>query len=252
MRSDSSFRVTSRDQLKLAHRKLLKELTYDPSHDKFIHVGDLIAKGSNDGSLKVLDFMATHNITGVRGNHDQKVIEWRAWMDWIQTLPGGRAYLRDLIPSASGSAKSESKGKKPVYDVDEKTASSNQAAAAGRPWWQRIPEDWRVNSDHFRIAYAMTPAQSKYLRSLPLVLHVPEAHVFLAHAGLLGHDPQYPASDRRQPLANPPNFGSKKPTDAESLRWMQEEALLNEVLPNMDPWVTLNMRGILHNSSVTR
>src|SRR6267154_2461092 len=61
-----------------------------------IHVGDIITKGTHKGSLAVLEYMATNNITGVRGNHEQKVIEWRAWMEWIRELDGGQRWLAEV------------------------------------------------------------------------------------------------------------------------------------------------------------
>ena len=76
--------------------RLLDKLSYDESSDKFIHVGDIVAKGPHKGSLAVLTYMSSHNITGVRGNHDQKVIEWRGWLDWIHAQPGGKKWLNAL------------------------------------------------------------------------------------------------------------------------------------------------------------
>ena len=76
--------------------RLLDKLSYDESSDKFIHVGDIVAKGPHKGSLAVLTYMSSHNITGVRGNHDQKVIEWRGWLDWIHAQPGGKKWLTAL------------------------------------------------------------------------------------------------------------------------------------------------------------
>lgn len=234
-------------------RKLLKELSYDPAHDTFIHVGDLVAKGTQTGSIKVLEFMTSNNISGVRGNHDQKVIEWRAWMDWIETLPGGRSWLKELV--ATSSISSDDAKATPVYDIDEvEVSGTSEVDASRRPWWQKIPDGWSVESDHFQVAHAMTSAQSKYLRSLPLVLHAPHAHAFLVHAGVLPHDPHYSATNRRQPLAHPPiSVDIEKSHDAHgSLRQVQEEMVLSEVKPNTDPWVTLNMRGVLKDASVTR
>ncbi|KAL4258486.1 hypothetical protein AB1N83_010178, partial [Pleurotus pulmonarius] len=47
---------------------LLDGLDYHPGSDVLIHVGDIIAKGPHEGSMAVLSYMASHNITGIRGN----------------------------------------------------------------------------------------------------------------------------------------------------------------------------------------
>lgn len=65
---------------------LLSKLSYDLSKDVLISTGDIIAKGPLNGSLAVLSWMASRNVTAVRGNHDQKVIEWRSWINWSEFL----------------------------------------------------------------------------------------------------------------------------------------------------------------------
>lgn len=65
------------------YRRMLHTVRYDPTNDLLIHVGDLLAKGPD--SPLVVQSMAYSNVTGVRGNHDQKVIEWRSWIQWVQS-----------------------------------------------------------------------------------------------------------------------------------------------------------------------
>lgn len=50
----------------------MTKLHYDTQNDLLIHMGDIVAKGpfSND----LLTRFAEANVTGVRGNNDQKVI----------------------------------------------------------------------------------------------------------------------------------------------------------------------------------
>ncbi|KAJ7285014.1 calcineurin-like phosphoesterase [Mycena rebaudengoi] len=234
---------------------LLTKLSYDPSSDVLLHVGDIVAKGPHDGSLAVLSFMASNNITGVRGNHDQKVIEWRGWLEWIQGLRGGAAWLHDLHAQW---LEAEARG----ADDPEAWAAHlmrKDKAKANRRWWARVPAGWKVLSDHYRIAHAMAPAEYAYMLALPLVLHAPAAHTYLAHAGLLASDPRYQPDHRRQPLARVPRLPAGVTYDAarpnatrDLLRGLQEAAVLAEVPQNNDPWVTLNMRGVLDDHSVTR
>ncbi|KAF4571521.1 hypothetical protein EYR36_008861 [Pleurotus pulmonarius] len=226
---------------------LLDGLDYHPGSDVLIHVGDIIAKGPHEGSMAVLSYMASHNITGIRGNHDQKVIEWRGWLDWLHRFPDGRKWLTALErrwdEAAAGGA-------------DPGVWASKQMKRHRSPWWRTIPKDWKIFTEHYKIARAMSDAEYRYLLSLPLVLHIPHAHTFVVHAGLLSSDPRYKPRDPRQPLARVPTvFGSAKSkhgSDVPKLRRAQELALLSDIEQNTDPWVKLNMRGVLKNHDVTR
>lgn len=68
-------------------------LSYKPTQDTIVFAGDLLAKSTHASSLSVLDFLThNHTVAGkerifpVRGNHDQLVVQWRAWREWFQTL----------------------------------------------------------------------------------------------------------------------------------------------------------------------
>ncbi|KAJ7756474.1 calcineurin-like phosphoesterase [Mycena maculata] len=230
---------------------LLGKLSYDPSSDVLVHAGDIIAKGPHEGSMAVLSYMTTHNITGVRGNHDQKVIEWRSWLEWMRALDGGKSWLREFHAKWE---EAEAAG----VDDPEKWAEKHMKKSKSK-WWKKIPDGWKILSDHYRIAHAMSDTEYKYLLSLPLVLHVPSAHAFIAHAGVLPSDPRYKPYHPRQPLARVPTLPkgiSHDKTHPEKtiplLRRLQETAVLTDVPQNNDPWVTLNMRGVMGDNSVTR
>lgn len=51
---------------------LLEKLHYNPTNDLIIHMGDIVAKGPHSNEL--LSRFAMQNVTGVRGNNDQKVL----------------------------------------------------------------------------------------------------------------------------------------------------------------------------------
>lgn len=225
------------------------KLSYTPKTDVLIHVGDIIAKGSHTGSLAVLSWMTSNNITGVRGNHDQKVIEWRGWLDWISTLPGGQRWLEQ---AQHRFLEAEKKGADlEVWEFKERKRD--------RSWWKTVPDGWILFGDHFRIARAMSKEHYAYLLSLPLKLHIPSAHAFVVHAGVLPSDPRYPPYHKRQPLSHVPVLSARVKHDMPKgenstlplLRRLQEGAILNEVPQNTDPWVTLNMRGV-QKHDVTR
>jgi hypothetical protein len=107
----------------------MSSISYDPSKDYLIHVGDLLAKGPSTPA--VLHQLSTANVTGVRGNHDQKVIEWRAWLEWVQSHRGGRAWLKDM----------ESKTDEEVDALRKKS---------GKKW--KIPEGWKFAGEHYWLA----------------------------------------------------------------------------------------------------
>jgi predicted phosphodiesterase len=112
------------------NRKILSSVSYSESSDYLIHVGDLVAKGPS--SPQVLQTVSHANITGVRGNHDQKVIEWRAWIEWVQSHKGGRAWLRDM----------ESKTPEEIDNLKKKSGK--------RKW--KIPDGWKFGGEHYWIA----------------------------------------------------------------------------------------------------
>lgn len=115
----------------LHNRRMLHTVHYDPESDYLIHVGDLVAKGPDNA--QVLASMAFANVTGVRGNHDQKVIEWRSWIEWVQSHKGGRAWLRDM----------EEKTGNEIEEMRKKNKDSKK--------W-KIPEGWEFGGEHYWIA----------------------------------------------------------------------------------------------------
>lgn len=223
--------------------QLLKKTGYDPSKDVLVHVGDVITKVPLKGSRDVLKFLSTHNITGVRGNHDQKVIEWRGWLDWISTLPGGTQWLRRLEEKWESIQKSDATVGLKSFIEEERCGSQ----ATDKKWWQSIPKGWTLLGDHYHVAKGMSTKEYNYLLQLPLRLHVPHAHTFIVHAGLLPTDPRHPLDDaRRQPLARVPTIPRKRTggsSGVDELRTLQEIGLLTQVPQNLDAWTTLNMRG---------
>ncbi len=87
---------------------MLAHLKYNPTVDTLFFAGDLLAKSTHSSSLSVLHFLTeNHKINGtdrvfpVRGNHDQLVIQWRAWREWFEglTLPlPASASSRSRVP----------------------------------------------------------------------------------------------------------------------------------------------------------
>lgn len=232
-------------------RKLLKKVGYNPQSDVLVHVGDVLTRGPHNGSVAVIDFLTAHNVIGVRGNHDQKIIAWRGWMDWFATLDGGKEWLSDL---RSKWLAGRARGQSLKSWVKEQRKESRGKDAR---WWGYVPEDWIPFGDHYRIAERLTEAQYSYLLSLPLKIHIPSAHAFIIHAGLLPFDVRYDYDDhRRQPLARVPRTPayslSHSSNKIENLRNLQELAVLQRVSQNTDPWVNLNMRSVTKKKKISR
>ena len=224
-------------------RNLLYDLNYSSTKDVFIHVGDIITKGPHKDSMSLLTYLASNNITGVRGNNDQKVVEWRGWLNWITSLPGGKCWLDRLeknLPNDIASDKSKL--------IQWMSYQRNGASKDDQKWWKLIPSGWLLFGDHYKVAKDMSDTGFQYLLDLPLRLYIPSAHVFIVHAGLLPSDPKYPYYDETQPLARMPKLegvDTKHETSkVEGLRNLQEISLLKLIPQNMVPWVLLNMRSV--------
>ncbi|KAG6817678.1 hypothetical protein H0H87_005436 [Tephrocybe sp. NHM501043] len=191
--------------------------------------------------------MASHNITGVRGNHDQQVIEWRAWIHWIRTQPGGPHWL-DETHVKWINAKSEG-----VQDPEEWLDSQKHKDEDDK-WWKKIPKGWVLFGTHFTIAQDMSEAQFAYLRSLPYTIHIPNAHAFIVHGGLLASNPEHGHEHSSQPLARIPrlpkslkgcNECNNNTRNTLALRAIQERAILTQVPQNTIPYNILNIRSIV-------
>ena len=279
-------------KLNFVPRSLLTRLSYDNKTDTLLHLGDIITKGCLQGSLDVLSFLSSNEIQGVRGNQDQKVIEWRGWIAWINSKSGGEDFLRAARHSWK---KAEKKGKdlkswnkhqrQIAMGKAESSVSADQLFMDDdmAKWWLKVPDGWLLFSDSYMVATEMTERHYEYLISLPLRIHVPHAHLFLVHAGLLSHDPKKDDDDPSQPLSHAPSVsrvyaygdrfnklrGALNPLagwlarlilqnqdsyreDTEVYdvtedvrREKQERAILAMPL-NMDPWVTQNIRSVKH------
>lgn len=115
---------------------LISKVHYSPDTDVLIHAGDVLTRGPHNGSMSVLKFLTTYNVSGVRGNHDQKVVEWRGWIEYVLSHRGGRSWLE----------KKERMYEEETADVQRVWYGSKKQS------WKEIPEDWEFMGDHYRIA----------------------------------------------------------------------------------------------------
>ncbi|OAX34332.1 Metallo-dependent phosphatase [Rhizopogon vinicolor AM-OR11-026] len=223
---------------------LLNQISYDVRKDTLIHLGDLVTKATVDDSLAVLSFMATNKVLGVRGNNDQDVIQWRSWMDWILSQPGGRTWLEKVDKHWSDYEAAVEMGDVTAFDPWPSWLKKSD-------WGRKVPKGWKPLAQHYQVARAMSREHYEYLRSLPLILHAPAGHVFFVHAGLLAADPTRRPTHPKQPLSHWPSMINYK-DDIPALREAQEFALLSEVPQNRDPLAVQNMRSVLSNGEVSR
>ncbi|KAF9048604.1 Metallo-dependent phosphatase-like protein [Panaeolus papilionaceus] len=253
---------------------MLEALDYSNSKDVLVHVGDITTRGPLEGSLEILEFMSTNNITGVRGNNDQKVLEWRGWLEWIHEMPGGREWLERMDGEWRDIVRSD-----PSHDVEAWNRGKRRwARGQDQAWWSVTPQEWIMHSSHYEVAREMAPDHYRYLIDLPIRLYVPSAHMFVMHAGMLPIDPRYPSTDKtKQPLARLPITDILEPVKGPSriygrdglspkqmnpedphtraidrLRNLQEIALLTQIPQNQIAWNALNMRRILKDGTVSR
>jgi len=235
-----------------ALQDLLGKVQYDHDSDMLIHTGDFLSKATLPSARDVITFFSRNSVLGVRGNHDQKIVEWRAWIEWVRSHKGGKTWLEETERLYEGVIIRE--------DTSQVPLRSWQMSSPPRDW-MRIPEDWDTEfmGEHYQIARSLSTTHYKYLLSLPLILHIPYLHTYVAHAGILPHDPRFPFHAPHQPLAHLPVIGNdvEQVDDIErniaALRVVQEKAVLDDVPQNSDdPWVILNMRGVLENGTVTR
>ncbi|KAI0359960.1 Metallo-dependent phosphatase [Trametes cingulata] len=144
---------------------LLSTLSYDPRKDTLFLAGDLLAKSSEAGSLAILDFLSQRQegicfpdiepkrpekasvsgartqsrckgVYAVRGNHDQMIVQWRAWRDWFEplqlTFPSANLYPRRFsvpsFPSVTESA---------TFDAGPPVGTGSQFLALIESEWLR-------------------------------------------------------------------------------------------------------------------
>lgn len=234
----------------------MKKLSYDPSLDLLIHVGDITAKGPD--SRGVVEYLRINKAKGVRGNHDEKVIEWRSWMrragkgyqsskssrrDSTDGHKGWRAFIDDLDAQFPSNAQDE--------ELSNEQQEQLEASLAARA--KSFPKGWTWRSEHWRIARGLAKEDYQYLVDLPLTLHLPSLHSIVVHAGLLARDPTKKATAEDQPYASAIAAGLSPETGDNALTRAQSEIALLQTIPqNRDPYTLLNIRSVLKDGEVTK
>ncbi|KAG0333922.1 hypothetical protein BG000_008779 [Podila horticola] len=148
----------------------LVQTGYDRRRDNLILAGDLVAKGPR--SLEVIDRAIELGARCVRGNHDDKVIRWRGYLDSLNAREV--AQLDDDDDEDIG------------IDANNEVDDVNNLKRK-KP---RTPSDLDRKSEHYDIARRLSSRQYDYLRSCPLILTVPRElslhniPIHVVHAGI--------------------------------------------------------------------
>lgn len=131
---------------------LLRKTNFDPAAgDVLVHTGDITTKGSLYDSRRVLQWMAKHHVPGVRGNHDQAVIDWIGWRDWISSTSAGKAWLNALDKDWEKEREKASSSKS-LNPIDWAKQRRKNAPREFRTWWRRVPQGWKMFNEHYLIA----------------------------------------------------------------------------------------------------
>ncbi|KAG0274958.1 hypothetical protein BGZ95_009315 [Linnemannia exigua] len=155
----------------------LKKVSFDAAQDEIIFAGDMVAKGPQ--SLEVIDKAIELKARCVRGNHDDKVLRWKSYLD---SLNPRQKIALDLDSMMRPKVRSEDEDG-PEYDAEAPEISP-------RAQKRSIPGDLVENSEHHEIAKKMTKAQYNYLVSCPLILTIPKElaarkiPIHVVHAGI--------------------------------------------------------------------
>lgn len=131
---------------------LLQKLNYDPAvGDILIHTGDITTKNSLPESMRVIEWMAEHDVYGVRGNHDQAVIDWKGWRDWISSTSAGKAWL-DRLDQDWEKENRRASSKKSLDPIEWAKERRRNSPRKHRTWWRQVPQGWKMFNEHYLIA----------------------------------------------------------------------------------------------------
>lgn len=148
----------------------------------------------------------------------------------------------------------------PDLDANFASGSKSKESCSSRGCegnWRCIPSSWKFMDKHYAVARSMNSTQASFLRSLPLILHIPRLHSFVVHAGLLPVDFGKGIEEDGQPLSTVPSFshvnGNLNLIGMEDdRRGRQERNVLEDVPDNRVPWNVLNLRSILNDYSLSK
>ncbi|KAF9159798.1 hypothetical protein BGX21_003068 [Mortierella sp. AD011] len=164
----------------------LKKVKFDSSKDRIILAGDMVAKGPQ--SLELIDRAMELGALCVRGNHDDKVIRWRGFLDSL-SLQQAEALGVELAQDddIEENAIKEEEFKEVFSELVSDVHSAQQPLHIQI---NNVPEDLRRGSAHHDIAKKLSKKQYNYLKNCPLILTLPrelshnKVPIHVVHAGI--------------------------------------------------------------------
>ncbi|KAJ2720811.1 hypothetical protein GGI07_004377 [Coemansia sp. Benny D115] len=153
---------------------LLEKAQFTPGADQVVLVGDLVAKGPE--SVAVVRRARQINAWGTRGNHDDRVIRWREFLDG------------------------------PAAGIPQETLKS--MGSSDMPY-----DDFEVvEGAHYDIARKLSPKDYEYLASFPTIMALPDPFALwvVVHGGLDASKPIM--SQNAEDVMITRNIGSSGPT----------------------------------------
>lgn len=203
--------------------QLLEKIDYNRKHDQLILLGDFISKGPN--SIKVLDDAIKYDAIGVRGNHEDEILDIYAQFRDITpplTYPPhaskSAATFGRPIPKASLKPTEGEEWLQPTITVHPRAAETASH--------HDIAEQGLDESKDRVLALALSPAHIDFLQKCPAMLKL--GHVksnggegVAVHGGLLWNitdlEDQPPEIIFRLRSLLPPDY--KIPTDDKGAPW---------------------------------
>ncbi|KAF9562219.1 hypothetical protein EC968_005349 [Mortierella alpina] len=200
--------------------RFLSSVQFDTKRDLLVLAGDLVAKGPQ--SLEVIDRARQLNAKCVRGNHEDKIIRWRGYLDSLSesdrealTAAEEEDLENELDENLEEDPEDEISLVETFFSNNSNLDGSVQRKRKRKP---KIPWDLNRRSEHYTIAKALTKDQYDYIRSCPLILTIPRVlsvrniPVHIVHAGI---DPTH-------------------------------------TIHNQHPWVLVNIRNLLNDGTPSR
>ncbi|KAF9967095.1 hypothetical protein BGZ70_000129 [Mortierella alpina] len=173
--------------------RFLSSVHFDTKRDLLVLAGDLIAKGPQ--SLEVIDRARQLNAKCVRGNHEDKIIRWRGYLDSLSKTDR-EALIAENEDEDEPEYDQEDDQEDEIFLVEtlfnngSSLDDSMQRQRKRKSRKPKVPSDLNQRSEHYTIARALTKDQYDYIRSCPLILTIPRElsvrniPVHIVHAGI--------------------------------------------------------------------
>ncbi|GAA5886399.1 hypothetical protein JCM5296_001895 [Sporobolomyces johnsonii] len=138
---------------------LLRRLSFAPSRDTLVHTGDVVGKSPLDASLQTLALLRKLGARGVRGNHDQRVVEWRRWMEALGPLNQSAAATSQEEGEQAEETSSSMALETASDDVDA-PALDEAGAVSGGGFRKAVGGGARLGQAGARVPFRLRPGSS--------------------------------------------------------------------------------------------